>query len=56
MVSGIELTPREKEYIRQNKESKFPSQIAVELGEKFEPLNGGYRSKETVRKALKELD
>lgn len=56
MVSGIELTPREKEYIRQYKDVKFPSQIAAELGAKFEPLNGGYRAKETVRKALKELD
>lgn len=55
MVSGVELTHKEKEFIIQNKDTMFPSQIAKELGERFNSINGGYRSPRVIRKILREI-
>ena len=53
MVSGIELTPKEKEFIIENKDTMFPGQIAQELSNNMALENGGYRSRDTVKKFLK---
>lgn len=53
MAKGFPLSEREKEYIEQAKDSKFPSVIARELAEKFPFDNDGSRSIKTVKKQLK---
>ncbi len=53
MTSGMDISPREKQFIEQNKDKMFPAQIAKELSDKFPLDNGGYRSSNTVKKVLK---
>ena len=56
MVQGIGLTRNEREYIIKNKDTKFPGQIAQELSANFALENGGYRGRQTVKQAIREID
>lgn len=53
MARGFPLSEREKEYIQETKDEKFPSVIARELAEKFPFDNDGIRSVKTVKSFLK---
>ncbi len=53
MAKGFPLSEREKEYIEQTKNDKFPSVIAKELAQKFPFDNDGSRSIKTVKSFLK---
>ena len=56
MVQGVGVTLNERRFIIEHKEEMFPSQIAHILSANFALENGGFRSKDTVKKTIKELE
>lgn len=56
VTKGKPLSNKEKEYIRQHKEQKFNSQMAVELGELYPEENNGERCAATIRRFIKKED
>jgi len=52
MVSGVPLSDREKAYIKNQKDEKFPKEIAEDLERKFPLDNCGKRSFWTVKEFL----
>ena len=56
MVSGKPLTDRERRFIEENRNEKFPSILARHLGLYYSEDNGGSRCTETVKIYLKSLD
>lgn len=56
MVSGKELSERERQFINDNKDKMFPSQLAKELAHKFPDDNNRYRSPRVIREVLKSAE
>ena len=55
MTSGKPLSQREKAFIEQWAEEKYPSVIARHLGAYYAEDNGGSRSTQTVRNYIQEM-
>lgn len=55
MTSGKPLSQREKAFIEQWADEKFPAVIARHLGVYYTEDNGGSRSTQTVRNYIQEM-
>jgi len=56
MASGKPLTDRERRFIEENRNEKFPSVLARHLSLYYSSENNGSRSTRTVQEYIRKLD